>query len=243
MTEFTLGPGSAPDVLWWGTEPVLACRLGDPTKPGTLSVFNRSGYLIDFPVYAGPGWPRLCLSAGRAYLGFNNGRDGIVLVNDTGQTSVLTGSTRGNQPVMFGAPDVYWQQDAPTYPIARRPITGGPIELVGTGAPTGLAYVACDGRIVTVDENRLSVPGMLDPVRSGDVIVGTCLGSAPVPFVAVQLGSDQIRMLWLGKDSQNPRCAVGPNGDTLIAAWGAQGVRVGLYTPHELRALPYASTP
>lgn len=112
-----------------------------------------------------------------------------------------------------------------------------------TGAPDGLSTLASSDQIVLRKDVRTSVPGMLWPVRRGDLTVGELPDfspGAPPRGAAVQLDGDVLRVAFANQDTPTPSCAT--DGQTYaIVTGGPQGVRLLLGTRADVQALPLAT--
>lgn len=146
----------------------------------------------------------------------------------------ILGRCSGNNPIALGDGWCAWQNDIEhaVHGIALE--TGERAELRHETRPTGLARV--EGmRVVFIDEARLEVPRMLNPVTSGDCTVG----EGPTGGLAVRVGV--ARGFVMDGICMTPRC--GANGSAFAAvAWGP-GVRIVLFAAADLRPVAVEPLP
>lgn len=112
-----------------------------------------------------------------------------------------------------------------------------------TGAPDGLSALPAIDQVVRRKDIRTSVPGVLWPVRRGDLTVGELpdlVPGAPPRGAGVQLDGDVLRVAFAGQDTPTPSCAT--DGQTYaIVTGGPQGIRVLLGSAADLQTLPAAA--
>jgi hypothetical protein len=138
------------------------------------------------------------------------------------ETARTLGPTGGNCPLAVDNGVVAWQ--APTLVTRRATIAElSALPDVDRWTPTGL----CTAQPLTyIDDVRTSEPGMYNPVRAGDLVVGECLTSGGV---LCRLTDGRELLLWPNQDTVTPRCAATLDGGRFaVCTWGKEGVRVAL---------------
>lgn len=244
MTQFDFNAGVFPDVA---LEPNgrgwLIVREGDPKSPGYIVVLSWQGAdmtgLHEFARYPVPGgspaFPRIYAHDGLVWVAYHDGTIGHLRCLTTGTHERLD-PCQNNEPIAFGAGYVAWQGAAADgWPVSRMHLTTGVVVDAGHGQGTGLAYVGDRGWVVLVDDNRLSEPGMVNPVRAGGLIVG----EDPDPANRDNLGAlwslaGKRGTLWPSTPCLTPRCAVA-GSLVAVTTWGqGAGVRVFVGTADEL---------
>lgn len=104
------------------------------------------------------------------------------------------------------------------------------IQLRHETRPTGLSRM--DGaQPVFIDEDRLSVPGMLNPVR----VFGLVVGEGPTGGIVVRTGEGKPRgTLLAGQICGTPRGARNDDGEYAAVCWGGPGARLVLFSAGDL---------
>lgn len=234
------GRGVFPDVaLVESGAGVLIYRAGNPQSPGYIVVMGWHGISADqfiglhvfdrWPVPGeSPAFPKAYYLDGLAWFAYHDGTRGHLWCPAIDRHVVLD-PCQNNEPICFGAGFVAWQGAASAgWPILRMDLRSGETVAAGHGQGTGLAYIAEDGRVVLVDENRMSVPGLVNPVFAGVLTVG----EDPDPnnrdnLSALWSYQQHVGRLWATEPCLTPRCAAA--GDLLaVTTWG-QGADVRLF--------------
>jgi hypothetical protein len=187
---------------------------------------------------------RVCTDTdGRQYVAYRVLRNGLwqlavgEVTHGVYQNEVVLGRCFGNNPIVVDHEGhVAWQDDvagcvylwrigtAPMGVITRREIR-----------PTGLSRIDPLLGVRFIDEDRVLVPGMFNPVWAGACVVG----EGQTGLVA-QIGA--VRGDVLPGECMVPRVAV--RGDTYAAVtWGSPGVRVAWFTAADIPAAPVVEFP
>lgn len=227
----------------------LAARFGDPRQPGGVEVWRWSGTDLStaarahrFELGAGtPAFPRIAWWNGEVWLFYSDGLRGLFYNLTTGESASLAVS--GNSPGCFGAGFFAWQgPQAQAWPVSRLRLgTAEIVPEVRRGVGTGLSRVLADGTVVTIDEDRLALPGATQPAFADDLAVG----EGPDGGTVWQLwrgGAAERGLIPWGETPQlafTPRCAV--DGERIaVCTAGGPGIRVFCGTRDELRAFSAA---
>lgn len=169
-----------------------------------------------------------------------NGSNAGILLNLTSGQKVDLGVVHGTMPFAFGDDFVAWLS-SPTFEVtaARLDEVGNRATWsprFGPAAGTGLSHIALP-ELWTIDELRISVPGVTNPQRAGAVVVGESDRPGIGPCNVALLPDKNCELvLWPGKVSFTPRIAADA-GQFAVVTWGAPwGVRLALFTLSELVA-------
>lgn len=135
----------------------------------------------------------------------------------------------GNAPVCLSDEGWFAWQDADTQSVEGLYLaTGEASTLRPEIRPTGLSRLV--GRQpVFVDEDRASVPGLLNPVWAAGVIVGEDPNGGIRAKTAGREG-----VLLPGEETMTPRVAAAGDGRFAAVTWGKPGVRFQLFVESEL---------
>jgi hypothetical protein len=238
-TPITLGVGVMPDVCATSSGWLVTYRiLGGPLVVVSLDRDGgeRARVSIAIGNVEGSLFPRVMVVAGRPFLAYPAWRGGAwwaVVRSVTSDLELgpenLSGGVHpadhplGNSPVCLSADGWFGWQDADTMTVEGFQLHEAlPIgrTLRGEVRPTGLA-TCTGGAIVFVDEVRLSVPGMANPVRAGACVVGENLSGG----ISVRMDDGRQRVLLSG-DTFVPRVADGGAGTYAAVTWGPAGVQL-----------------
>jgi hypothetical protein len=248
-----LGLGVMADVCATPTGWVVTYRvLGGPLVVVWLSRdgVEQRRHLIDILNREDSTFPRLVTARARQFLAYRAWRAAAwwAVVRDvTGGTlapEVLAGGVHpadhayGNSPVCLSEDGWFAWQDADTMAVEGLSLaTGEARTLRPEVRPTGLAR--CDGGVIVfVDDVRVTVRGMANPVVAHACTVGENL-----------TGGIRVRMLdgrtgvLLSGDTFVPRVADGGDGTYAAVTWGSSGVLLVPFTPSELLDLPAPPAP
>jgi hypothetical protein len=237
MIAVTRQPGLAPAVtivdglvyLAYGIDPgALILEVFTPTGALVKSTSLPGGFFDSFPVFGGR-W--------LAYKRTGDWRAVALNVVD-GQTLTFT-EADGNWPIAVNDALglVAFQQGRGYAVFLGSLVDGSATPAAAMGAPDGLSALTDDMRLVLRKDVRLSVPGMLYPVRARDLVVG----ERPEGGVAVQVDGDVLRVALVGQDTPTPSCACDGALYALVTG-GPQGVRLLLGSPTDVLALPTAAS-
>ena len=181
---------------------------------------------------------RVCSALGKtwvAYRAFRHGQESAV-VREVRQDGLgdehILGPTFGNNPVCLSSTGlVAWQGHGLAVVHGLRLEDGQTIILRTETRPTGIAHLNGD-HPVFVDENRLSEPGMLNPVRSGALTVGE--GPVSGLLAKIQPRFGQI----LGGECFVPRCADLGEDRYAAVTWGpGVGATLVIFEPADIQPI------
>jgi hypothetical protein len=231
MKIVPVGLGVFPDIAPTAGGWVEAHRV--PRGPLTLVWLSREGAVLDSHALD-TGSPEdstfarlMRIPDGSVRLAYRAVREGqwqVVLREVIGVTlgqELLFGRCAGNNPICLGETGwLAWQDEVAVRGVSL--LTGEAKVLRPETRPTGIARL--DGEtVVFIDEARLSVDGMLNPVSSH----GCTVGEHRTAGIAVTLGTKTGRFLPT-QECMTPRVAADVNRFAAVT-WGAMGVRVVLF--------------
>lgn len=237
--------GVFPSVALAGGAGALAVRQGDPRVPGWLVVYRfpvadpaALTELTRFGLSAGsPCFPNLYALDGLLWLAFHDGQQQRLVNLATGREERFVALSN---PSAFGAGCFAYTDPWPPYPVYRFNLRTGARDCPRLGAPTGLSRIDWHGDVITIDEDRLALPGATIPSFAG---IALAVGEGPAGGVVWESfpGTDKAQRgtLWAGLDSFTPKCAA--EGETLaIATAGSGSVRLFCGPLSELVAASHA---
>lgn len=237
MIEKTLGSGWFPDVAI--VEDLVYVAYGTAPAPLVLVVLTREGvevrrqtlpgFLDSFPVFGG------------RWLAYKRNGDWRPVAIDvvSGQEFVFQGQADGNFGLTVNdALGVVAYQWTAAYQVWLGSLIDGVSHSTPmTGAPDGLSALPSADQVVLRKDVRTSVPGMLWPVRRGDITVGERQDAG----IGVQLEGDELRVALAGQDTPTPSCATDEQTYAIVTG-GAHGIRLWLGSRADVQALPAAAS-
>lgn len=239
----SFGPGVFPDCAIDDTgRGFLIMREGDPRDAGHVVVYGWTGVSdhlqnlherARYDVPAGsPAFAKAYIYDGLDWIAYHDGTKGHLVCLSNGRREVLE-PCENNEPIVFGVGHVAWQGSADDgWPITAIHLASGLVEpVVGFGQGTGLAYVTYGTvpLVIRNDDNRMSVPGLVNPVRAGSLTVGEDPDPANTNNLGVKwkFGDSIFRSLWADQPSLTPRAAAA-GAFYAVTTWG-QGADVRLF--------------
>jgi len=232
VAQKDMGAGTFPDVVFFNNKVWMAMMIDRKLK---LYSFNKNltgQQEIDIPFSGfGQAFPRLMEWRGVLWLAFRDGDNSSNVPEsiklwrgDTGAIEDLGGGM-GNDPVALGNGYVAWQKlqaDGKTWKVVRRAVEGENVSVIRNGVATGLSRILPNGRIVTIDEDRLSVPwGMNAWHTASPLVVTTDVTPTDDNGVAGRF-SDNPRTefnLWAGQRAHTPHAASDGEGTYAVVTW------------------------
>ncbi len=235
MTRSDFPLGVFPSVALDGGRGWMALRVGDPRQDGgAIVVYEWAGCDIHqaqeirrWPLPAGsPAFPNLHVLDGQLWLAYH---DGSVLTLRNIQAGASRQFEALSNPVAFGGSLFAYCAPAPPYIVTWIDLRTGATFQPRMGAPTGLSRIV-GGTVITIDEDRLALPGATIPSFAGPLAVGEG------PTGGVLWTHDTLTSaLWMPLDSFTPQCAAA-DGRLAIATAGSGSVRLFCGSLHELIA-------
>ena len=190
----------------------MAVREGDPRVPGWLVVYEWTGTDLEhareirrWGLQAGsPAFPALHILDGLLWLAYHDGTQLVLRNVSSGAAQTFPALSN---PVAFGGQFFAYCEPSAPYQVHRINLVSGEVTSPRLGAPTGLSRVDWRGEVVTIDEDRLALPGTTIPSFAGDLAVGEGPqgGAVWVSFPDADL--EQRGTLWAPLDSFTPKCA------------------------------------
>lgn len=205
---------------------------GDASGSLLLPVFSS-------PLLAGTGYSRIYAYAGEVWAAYHDGVRGHLWNfmrhgGDGGYWHRVLEPCENNSPICFGSGYVAWQgAAAQSWPVSRMSLSTFAITPnVRQGVGTGLSRVLGDGTVVTIDEDRFTLPGATQPCYAGDLAVGEADPDGALWTLDAQTG-----VAWPGQECFTPRCAL--DGDTvaITPCGGKHGIRLFCGSRAELAEL------
>lgn len=219
----------------------LIARVGDPRQPGTVQIWGWQGTdastatpLHSFDVPEGsPSFPWVEFWSGTFYAAYHDGTQAHLLNLKTGQESFIS-PCDNNSPFCFGNGYFAWQgAGADGWPVSRMELaTANVVSRVRQGQGTGLSRVDEQGRVVTIDEDRFSLPGATIPSFDQDLAVGEGQQGGVLWRIGAATG-----LVWPGTESFTPHCDVDAGTVAICTAGGKDGIRLFCGTRAELLTL------
>ena len=215
--------GVFPDSVWFNDELYVTV---DKRANGKIDIYKASNPdLSDLTIWktipiganGGP-FPRLTVYNNVLWMAYKSGdpnHEARLWRSDT-EAIESFGASGGNDPVAAENGYVAWQDNS--FNIYRRRLNGGPTENVRYGAPTGISRILNDGRITTIDEDRLAVPGYTRPWWAGDLVVVEGKDTGAAGFFGNNYNSPAFT-LWGGQTAHTPHAAANGRGLYAVATW------------------------
>lgn len=246
MINLPIGHGAFPDIAVEASGSALVIyREGDPRHAGRIVVkrFPDNAEVWATAVPPGsPAFPLIEIVDGRAWVAWHDGR-GAWLRDLADEQMVSLEPCDNNWPFCFGEGSFAWQGAArELWPITVINLRTRVMWPMGRGQGSGLAYID-PLRVVTMDENRSTeMPFMVNPVRSGTLVVGENPDDEGNRGVRWRNGQER-GTLWREHVALNGRCDVKGSVIGIVSGGGGGDVRVFLGSLHELRALSVEPPP
>ncbi len=217
--------GVFPSVALDGGRGWMALRVGDPRQDGGAIVvyewvgcdIHQAQEIRRWPLPAGsPAFPHLHVLDGQLWLAYH---DGSVLTLRNIQAGASRQFEALSNPVAFGGPFFAYCSPAHPYLVTLLDLRTGATSQPRMGAPTGLSRIV-GSTVITIDEDRLALPGATIPSFAGPLAVG----EGPTRGVLWSHGT-LTSVLWMPLDSFTPQCAT-DGGTMAISTAGSGSVRL-----------------
>jgi hypothetical protein len=197
------------------------------------------------PTRALHAWARL--SWPRCVYKLDVGDSGVAVLRNlgTGECHELD-ECNGNQPVAISDQYYAWQwrarpdlEGVAGYKtiLGRLDLSIAPLEL-DRGAPDGLSRILPHGAVRCLYEDRLLVPGMLEPCWAGPLVAGS--RSNPSKGVLVKREADAYQLvLWPDAECRGVRMCQVAEHEYAVTCWGPEeGVMLAIFNEAELEPPP-----
>lgn len=232
-----VGPGGPGDVCWHTGQILVARQVGQGQGVSVrVTAYDASLHpqwtlTYDCGDDAGT-FPRVASDGSHWWLIYREGASlggRAVLRRDGAVVWTSPQECGGNDPVCLGDDHFAWQvTGASNFVVLGRLTYPGTQRVTTAGRPTGLSHFDASGRVVLVDDARVSVPGITRPAWAGLLVCG----EHPDAGVEVQYYDRRLR-LWPTFDTFTPRISV-DRGLYAVVTWNRDGVKLATFTLDDL---------